>query len=72
MRRWSPRPRTTASLALKHEISSTKTQESKVKVSVWQKLTLIMGLLAHNLIAQLTVRLLGRSKSLVLVMDSHP
>jgi hypothetical protein len=31
-----------------------------------------MGLPAHNLIAQLTVRFLGHSKSLILVMDSLP
>jgi hypothetical protein len=31
-----------------------------------------MGLPAHDLIAQLTVRLLGCSKSLVLVMNGRP
>jgi hypothetical protein len=31
-----------------------------------------MGLLAHNLIAQLAVRLLSRPMSLVLIMDSRP
>jgi hypothetical protein len=31
-----------------------------------------MGLPAHNLITQLPVRLLGRSKSLVLVVDGRP
>jgi hypothetical protein len=71
--RWqSPRPRAAASLALNHEIKSAKTQEFKVKVRVKQKLTLSMGLPTHDLIAQLTVRLLGRSKSLVLVVDGRP
>jgi hypothetical protein len=31
-----------------------------------------MGLPTHDLIAQITVRLLDRSKSLVLIMDNRP
>jgi hypothetical protein len=52
--------------------SSKKTQEIQVEIRVWQKLSLGMGLLAHDLIAQLTVRLLGCSKNLVPVMDGRP
>jgi hypothetical protein len=71
--RWqSPRPHVAASPALNCEIKSAKTQESKVKARVRQKLTLSMGLSAHNLITQLAMRLLDHSKSLSLVMDGHP
>jgi hypothetical protein len=67
--RWrSPGPRAAASLALKHEIKSARTWESRVKVRIWQKLTLSVGLSAHNLITQLVTCLFGHPESLVLVI----
>jgi hypothetical protein len=46
--------------------------ETQDKIKVGQKFTLSMGLPTHDLIVQLTVRLLDRSKSLVPVMDNPP
>jgi hypothetical protein len=42
------------------------------KATVQQKLTLRMGLLAHDLVAQLPAHLLRCSKSLVPVVEHHP
>jgi uncharacterized protein YggU (UPF0235/DUF167 family) len=71
--RWpAPRPRAAASLALKHEVESAKTQESRIEVKVQQKPTLGMGLPAHDPVLYLAARLLGCPKSLVLIVDSRP
>jgi hypothetical protein len=71
--RWpSPGPHATVSPALNHKIKSVDTQETQVKIRIGRKLTLDMGLPAHDLITQLVVRLLGYSNDLVPIMDGRP